>query len=52
MIVVMNFVLFKELLLYLAVTLDKSVTNLLIGEGKEIVYLPILLHGGSMIGCA
>jgi len=52
MIVVMNFVLFELLLLYLAGTLKQSVTNLLIGEGKEVVYLPILLHGGSVIGCA
>lgn len=51
MIVVMNFVLSEELLLCLAESLDKSVTNLLV-EGKEIVYLPILLHGGSLIGCA
>jgi len=34
-------------LLYLGGTLDKSVPNSLVGEGKEIVYLPILLHGGS-----
>ena len=45
-------VLFELLFLYLAGALIKSVTNLLIGEGKEVVYLPILLHGGSVIGCA